>query len=214
MKFYKRAFLFANGSVADLSAVANQIRMTDLLVAVDGGFKYLAKIQKIPHILIGDLDSVSPKEIQRLEKLKVEIRKYPTEKDETDLELALGMLAEFKVSKVIVAGATGDRLDHSLGNIHLLTKFQSTLDLSLDDGHQEMFLIGDRSVIHGKPNDIVSLIPIDEKDMGITTTGLAYPLKKETLYLASTRGISNLMLGKIATVQKQRGNLLCIHIRS
>ncbi len=214
MKFYKRAFLFANGSVADLSAVANQIRMTDLLVAVDGGFKYLAKIQKIPHILIGDLDSVSPKEIQRLEKLKVEIRKYPTEKDETDLELALGMLAEFKVSKVIVAGATGDRLDHSLGNIHLLTKFQSTFDLSLDDGHQEMFLIGDRSVIHGKPNDIVSLIPIDEKDMGITTTGLAYPLKNETLYLASTRGISNLMLGKIATVQKQRGNLLCIHIRS
>lgn len=214
MKFYKRAFLFANGSVADLSAVANQIRMTDLLVAVDGGFKYLAKIQKIPHILIGDLDSVSPKEIQRLEKLKVEIRKYPTEKDETDLELALGMLAEFKVSKVIVAGATGDRLDHSLGNIHLLTKFQSTFDLSLDDGHQEMFLIGDRSVIHGKPNDIVSLIPIDEKDMGITTTGLAYPLKKETLYLASTRGISNVMLGKIASVQKQRGNLLCIHIRS
>jgi thiamine pyrophosphokinase len=213
MKFYKRAFLFANGSVADLSAVANQIRMTDLLVAVDGGFKYLAKIQKIPHILIGDLDSVSPKEIQRLEKLKVEIRKYPTEKDETDLELALGMLAEFKVSKVIVAGATGDRLDHSLGNIHLLTKFQSTFDLSLDDGHQEMFLIGDRSVIHGKPNDIVSLIPIDEKDMGITTTGLAYPLKNETLYLASTRGISNVMLGKIASVQMQRGNLLCIHIR-
>lgn len=214
MKFYKRAFLFANGSVADLSAVANQIRMTDLLVAVDGGFKYLAKIQKIPHILIGDLDSVSPKEIQRLEKLKVEIRKYPTEKDETDLELALGMLAEFKVSKVIVAGATGDRLDHSLGNIHLLTKFQSTFDLSLDDGHQEMFLIGDRSVIHGKPNDIVSLIPIDEKVIGITTTHLAYPLKKETLYLASTRGISNVMLGKIASVQKQRGNLLCIHIRS
>ena len=214
MKFYKRAFLFANGSVADLSAVANQIRMIDLLVAVDGGLKYLSKIKKIPHILIGDLDSVSAKEVQRLEKLKVEIRKYPVEKDETDLELALGMLAEFKVSKVIVAGATGDRLDHSLGNIHLLTKFQSTFDLSLDDGHQEMFLIGDRSVIHGNPNDIVSLIPIDEKVMGITTTHLAYPLKKETLYLASTRGISNVMLGKIASVQKQRGNLLCIHIRS
>jgi len=214
MKTYKRAFLFANGFVEDLTSFARQIRITDLLVAVDGGLRYLNRLKKTPHILIGDLDSVSLKEIQRLEKLNVEIRKYSTHKDETDLELALGILPEFKVSKVIVAGATGDRLDHSLGNIHLLAKFQSSFDLSLDDGHQEMFLISDHSLIHGKSNDIVSLIPLETKVTGIITAHLAYPLKNETLYFTSTRGISNVMLGQTAKVQKQKGSLLCIHIRS
>jgi thiamine pyrophosphokinase len=214
MKTYKRAFLFANGSVVDLTAISRQIRKTDLLVAVDGGLKYLANIKLTPSILIGDLDSVSTKDVQRLEKLKVEIRKFPVSKDETDLELALGMLSEFKVSKVTVAGATSDRLDHSLGNIHLLTKFQSTFDLSLDDGRQEIFLIGDRTVIHGKPDDLVSLIPLQEIVTGVTTTHLAYPLRNEILYFASTRGISNVFLGNTAIVQKQKGTLLCIHNRS
>jgi len=214
MKTYDQAFLFANGSVIDLKAIALQIRNNDLLVAVDDGLRYLNKLKKTPHILIGDMDSVSAREVQRLEKLKVEIRKFPTQKDETDLELALGMLSEFKVSKVIIAGATGDRLDHSLGNIHLLTKFPSSFELSLDDGKQEIFLIGDHTVIHGNPNDIVSLIPLQAEVTGITTSNLAYPLKNETLHYASTRGISNVMLGKTAKVRKQKGSLLCIHIRS
>jgi thiamine pyrophosphokinase len=214
MKTYKRAFLFATGSVVNLQAIALQIHSSDLLVAVDGGLKYFTKIKLTPNILIGDLDSVSAKEVRDLEKLNVEIRKYPVEKDETDLELALRMLSEFKISRVFVAGATGDRLDHSLGNIHLLTKFLSNFDLSLDDGHQEIFLVGENTVIHGRPSDLVSLIPLEEKVTGITTTNLAYRLNNEPLYLASTRGISNVMLGKTAIVQKQKGRLLCIHTRS
>jgi thiamine pyrophosphokinase len=210
----KRAFLFANGFVADHSVIANQIRKPDLLIAVDGGLKHLQKIQKSPHILIGDLDSISERQIHQFEKKRIEIRKFSTHKDETDLELALSMLSEFKVSRAVIVGGTGDRLDHSLGNIHLLIKFQSSFELTMDDGQQETFLIGQQSFIHGKPNDIVSLIPLEEKVTGVTTFHLAYPLKNETLYLESTRGISNVMMGQKAEVQKKKGSLLCIHIRS
>ena len=214
MKQYSRAFVFANGSVQDLKATGAQIRSSDLLIAVDGGLKYLIALGKMPRILIGDLDSVPAKEVTRLEKENVEINRFPTHKDETDLELALGMLDEFKVSVAILVGATGDRLDHTLGNIHLLTKYQCSFHLSLDDGKQEAFLIQERATIQGGPNDIVSLIPLEGKVSGITTHDLLYPLKNESLFLGSTRGISNVMLGKIATVQKQKGTLLCTHIRT
>jgi thiamine pyrophosphokinase len=83
----------------------------------------------------------------------------------------------------------------------------------LDDGQQEVFIIKKHALIHGKPNDIVSLIPLEEKVTGITTSQLVYPLKHEKLYLAGTRGISNVMLGKTAEVQKKRGQLLCVHLR-
>jgi thiamine pyrophosphokinase len=206
--------VFANGSIADIHAVASMIRKSDLLVAVDGGLNYLTILGKAPHVLIGDLDSVTRQDILRLEKEQIDIRIFPTQKDETDLELALGMLSEFGISKVVIIGATGNRLDHSLGNIHLLVKFHKNFEILLEDGQQEMFLIDRHSIIHGKSNDIVSLIPLEEKVSGITTSRLAYPLKDDNLFLASTRGISNMMLEKTAEVRLVKGFLLCIHIRS
>jgi len=211
---YKRAFLFANGSVADIDQLATRIRKTDLLVAVDGGLRYLKKIKRLPDMLIGDLDSVSEQDIRWLKKERVEIRKFPTHKDETDLELALKMVRELKITEAVILGATGDRLDHTLGNIHLLTKYQSpTLNLYLDDGKQEIFLVKNRSTIHGKPKDIISLIPLEVNVSGISTHRLSYPLSNETLFRDNTRGISNEMLGKTATVLVKKGLLLCIHIR-
>jgi thiamine pyrophosphokinase len=210
---YTRAFLFANGPVKDLLFISKAIQKTDLLIAVDGGLKHMRKIGKHPHILIGDLDSIAKQEFHLLENERVDIRKFPIQKDETDLELALGILPEFNIRKAIISGATGDRVDHTLGNIHLLLQNQKTLDLVLDDGQQEVFIIKKHALIHGKPNDIVSLIPLEEKVTGITTSQLVYPLKHEKLYLAGTRGISNVMLGKTAEVQKKRGQLLCVHLR-
>jgi thiamine pyrophosphokinase len=78
---YTRAFLFANGPVKDLLFISKAIQKTDLLIAVDGGLKHMRKIGKHPHILIGDLDSIAKQEFPLLENERVDIRKFPIQKD-------------------------------------------------------------------------------------------------------------------------------------
>jgi thiamine pyrophosphokinase len=86
---FQRALLFVNGDLPRNDWLAKFITSEDYLIAVDGGLRHLLKVDKIPHLLIGDLDSVSTAEVARMNQLGVEIRRYPTQKDETDLELAL-----------------------------------------------------------------------------------------------------------------------------
>ncbi len=42
-----------------------------------------------PHLLIGDLDSVSPEDVAELRARNVPVQQFPPAKDETDIELAL-----------------------------------------------------------------------------------------------------------------------------
>jgi thiamine pyrophosphokinase len=73
------------------------------------------------------------------------------------------------------------------------------------------FIVTDSCVLMGKRDDRVSLIPISEKVLRVSTTGLRYALKRETLFKKETRGISNAMIGMIATVKVGEGKLLVLH---
>jgi len=58
----------------------------DLLIAADGGCNLAIDSGRIPDILIGDLDSVMQDSLVKCQQSNTEIIKYPTKKDETDLE--------------------------------------------------------------------------------------------------------------------------------
>jgi thiamine pyrophosphokinase len=210
----ERVILFANGEVKDYPRLASRFRKGDILVAVDGGLRHIKKLGLTPSLLIGDLDSVSAKDVKDLEKQQVPIQRFAIHKDETDLELALLAVAGMNIHSVVIVGATGGRLDHTLGNIHqLLDEKYKSWDIRLEDGNQEIFVIRDSHILEGNQGDIVSLIPLTEKVTGIQTQGLEYPLDDETLSISRTRGISNVMLGKSATILIKNGFLLCVHIR-
>jgi thiamine pyrophosphokinase len=208
----KRAVIFVNGTLADADAVNQRLRPDDWLVAADGGLNVMKSIGLHPHLLIGDLDSVNPSDVIELQSAGVEIRKYPVEKDETDLELALLVAASAGYKSIWLVAALGGRLDQTLANINLLLLPElADRDVRLFDGMEEVFLIRDKVTIHGQPGEIVSLIPLQWPVTGITTRGLKYPLKGETLYPERSRGISNCLQGKTARVQVESGGLLCIH---
>jgi thiamine pyrophosphokinase len=168
----------------------------------------------LPSLLIGDLDSISEADLQSLTGRSITILKYPREKDETDLELALGWAVDHGFRSIRVAGALGGRLDQMLGNLFLLTWDRlEGLDVRLDDGCEEVFLISRSAEVHGTAGDTISLIPLLGPATGITTEGLEYPLRGETLFPERTRGISNQMLNEQAIVSLESGCLLCIHTR-
>jgi thiamine pyrophosphokinase len=142
-----------------------------------------------------------------------DIYRYPEEKAETDLELALKWAIEQGVNWIRVIGGIGDRLDQTISNVYLLAlPVLKDCDVRLVAGKQEAWLMypGD-TTINGEKGDTVSLIPVGGAAQGVRTENLYYPLHDEPLLFGPARGISNVMNLDIARVWLREGLLLVVH---
>jgi thiamine pyrophosphokinase len=206
-----RAVIFANGTLNDPHQVLADLEAGDTLIAADGGARHCRVLGLTPAVVIGDFDSLSADELARLEMDGARLVRYPARKDFTDLELALQHAVSLGVTEILVFGALGARWDQTLANLLLpAAPGLEHVCIRLLDGPQEIALLraGEAHTLSGQAGDTVSLVPLGGHARGITTTGLEYPLTDDTLYFGATRGISNVMLGKQATVRLEEGLLL------
>lgn len=206
-----RTIIIANGK---LDCVP-EILQDDYLIAADGGAHHCLELGLAPQIVIGDMDSLSEQDIQRLKSAGSQFVIYPSRKDNTDLELAISYAQRQGSNEIWIYAALGYRWDQTLANLLILAaqKF-SGLCIKLIDGNQEIQLIraGRQLKLNGVPGDTVSLIPISGDCLGITTQGLEYPLQDGNLAFGYTRGVSNKMTSEKATISLQKGLLICVLI--
>jgi thiamine pyrophosphokinase len=209
-----RLIIFANGILPELEMARRLIQAGDILIAADGGTRHILALGLFPTIIIGDLDSLTQDERQRLDEKGVEFRQFSRDKDETDLELAFEYAYGAGYREIMVVGAQGGRLDQTVANLSLLTNPEfAALDIRFDDGVEEAFITRGRCKVRGKSGDIVSLIPWGAEVTGVSTEGLRWPLRDETLFTDKTRGISNEMVRETASISLRSGLLLVIHHR-
>jgi thiamine pyrophosphokinase len=208
-----RFVVFANGIMPDSDAARGLIRPDDVLIAADGGSRHALAMGLVPAVIIGDLDSLLPDQRQLAEQAGARILPFPTDKNQTDLELALDYVLQQGGTGMVVIAALGGRLDQTLGNLSLLSdpRFAGA---RIDDGVEEVFFCREQAEIRGRGGEVVSLIPWGGPVTGIRTQGLRWPLSAETLAPTATRGISNEMLGEQASVEISTGLLLIVHRRS
>ena len=109
--------------------LASLLKPDDFIVCLDGGYD-IALAQGIrPRLLLGDFDSIraqvpAPADQNPADpETDFEIRRFPCEKDYTDLELALRLLDPSEFSQVLIVGALGGRLDMTLTNVQLLQRY-------------------------------------------------------------------------------------------
>lgn len=205
--------IIANGDFADGIAVRLALAEADMVIAADGGAEHAIREGLSLSLVIGDMDSIRPATLEMLVHNGVEVLKFPAEKNETDLELALLEAARRGLASIRVIGALGDRLDQTIANIYLLGLPQLVgRDAKLVSGKQTMWLIseGDHEIM-GEIGDTISLIPMGGAVSGIVTTGLKYPLKNETLYFGPARGISNIISEVNPRVLVGAGLLMVVH---
>jgi len=211
----QRAVLFANGF--DPKTGNLKFSADDYLIAVDAGLRHLFARGFLPDLLVGDLDSIDPEDLKRCLDRGVETMRFPTEKDQTDLELALEEAIKRGSSDILVAFGLGGRIDHTLGNLALLKHpLSDEVFIHFDDGQSEVLLLNERRfmwAVHTKPGDIISLIPWQGDVSGVRTEGLKYPLQDEKLFSGQTRGISNIALGEYVSVSLETGALLFVRHR-
>lgn len=201
------------GSTLDGPLDPEALAGADLLIAADAGAHAVKAAGLLPHLLVGDLDSIDDDIRRAFTEAGVETLILPVMKDETDSEVALRVAVERGAKAVTVYGALGGpRLDHLLGMVLLLTaEWLQRIDVRLVDAQQELFLArGDRTIT-GNSGDLVSLLPLTPVVEDICTEGLLYPLRGEVLRQGKARGVSNELVAPRARVTHGAGHLLVTH---
>jgi len=181
------------------------------VVAADRGLEHALALGLEVTVAVGDFDSASPAAVAGAESSGTRVARHPAEKDATDLELALDEAVGLGPRRVLVLAGTGGRLDHELALLTLIAS-QSYAAVQIDAlvGAARVHVIRDARSLDGAVGELVSLLPVSGSAERVTTTGLAYPLRAETLNPGSTRGISNVFSAERASISLERGVLLAI----
>ena len=186
----------------------------DLVIAADGGARWAEANGRRPDLVVGDMDSLGDEAAIRLEREGARIVRHPVDKEASDTELAIAEAFGAGADRVVVVGALrGDRIDHELANLLLLADPRYAYrQLRIIHGGTVVRAVPGGSTLRiearvGRP---VTLLPLGSDAIGVTTRGLRYPLKAETLGLGSSRGLSNVVEKQPASVRLEVGALLVV----
>jgi thiamine pyrophosphokinase len=217
-----RALIVADGEPVDAAGLhaawpgwADRI---GLVVAADGGARLAERLvrsigdgRRAIDLIVGDGDSLGEDQLARFEAAGIAVERSPVAKDESDTELAVLAALARGATEVVIVGAIGGRLDHTIANLSLLAApaLAGRSCVILDERTRVTLLSGPAEQdFAGRPADIVSLLPLGDGVTGVTTTGLAYPLRDEPLPFGPARGLSNVRTAEVARVTVGTGRLL------
>jgi len=189
--------------------VLGELPSPAFVVAADSGLDHARRLGLAVDLVVGDLDSVSE---AALADFTGPVIRHPVEKDATDLELALDLVAaRSAITRAVVVGGHGGRLDHLLATAGLLAAERyAALDIVWLAGPARVTVIHAQTILHGARGETVSLLPAGGPAAGVTTTGLRWDLAGATLDPGRTRGVSNVFLGAVATVRVAEGAILAV----
>ena len=209
----KRMILFANGELPDAERARAYIRPDDFILCADGGTRHALALDLTPDLIIGDFDSLDDQAVEKLRAAGVEMRRFPRDKDYTDLELALMAARDLGPEEIILLGALGGRLDQMLANIFLLARAEfASLNITLVSGRERAWIVRDEILLHGHAGDTVSVLALTPQVTGLTYhSGLRWKLQEAALPFGSSRGVSNELISHQARITLRSGVLLVIH---
>jgi thiamine pyrophosphokinase len=211
------ALIVTNGHIENpvllLEMLINTYHFNDsfLIISVDGALKNCLNLKLIPDMVIGDMDSICKKDKKILEIRNPEALfiKSHCEKDESDTQLALEYLVENNIKNIILIGALGKRMDHSLANLlNLSSQKLENAEIKIIDENFEIFVLRQSAEIHGVIGNTLSIFSLTPYTYFINTEGLKYKLHEEKLLFCPIRGLSNIFEKETIRLDFKEGILL------
>lgn len=181
------------------------------VVAADSGVDRALALGLRIEVAVGDFDSVTVEGLETAHAAGARIERHPDDKDATDLELALDVAVARAPKRILVLGSDGGRLDHLLSTLLLLGSARYAgyeLDAAL--GSSLVHVIRGARELVGEEGELISLFALHGSATGVTTDGLLFPLRGETLEPGSSRGVSNVFASPDARIELEHGVLLAI----
>lgn len=200
--------LIGNGAIFDYPLIASLVLNYDKCIAVDGGLFHCRAMGVIPDLIIGDQDSLPSTLLQLYP--NVTVKTFPKDKDQTDMELAIGAADSPSMKKIALFGATGNRTDHALANLYLICR--SPDKMIIENEHETIFCLTGKNKLNTRMGQTISFMPLDSLPIGVTTKGLKWELHNARLD-KNFFSLSNISLGSSVEISIEHGNLICCMIR-
>lgn len=189
----------------------------DTVIAADAGLEAVKRLDIRPDYVVGDFDTVKKETLEEYEKIEgIVFERHQAEKDETDTELALRLAMEKGIKELTVLGGGGGRLDHLIGNVHLLYGcLLNGVNACMLDERNRLYLLNHAKAFQKKEQwgKYISFLPLTEEVKGITLTGFSYPLNNRDIRIGTSLCISNELKAETGTIEFTEGVLICVESR-
>ena len=188
-------------SVSDFKAQEN-----DLIIAADGGYSTLKKLNIKPDLVVGDFDSLG--EAPENEN----VIKHPVKKDDTDTLLAVKIGLEKGYKSFVIFGAIGGRLDHTIATIQTATFVAENGGIAyIYDGNHTVTAIKNSTIIFkDNAKGYISIFALSGVAKGVSIKGLLYELNDAEITPYFPVGVSNEFIGKESKISVTDGILTII----
>lgn len=204
----KRVIIVSGGQKPSPHLFNEIYRDGDYLIGADQGAEFFRQENIIPHILVGDFDSIDEATLAFF-KGQTEIETYQVEKDFTDTEAAFLKAMAIKPEEIFLLGCTGSRLDHLFGNFSLLQRGEeSGVRCYLMDDHNKIHIMMSSGTLRKSFGDYVSFQGFGAPVEGFSLEGVKYPLQGYTLKLGDSRTVSNEFMGEEIKISFKTGMVM------
>jgi thiamine pyrophosphokinase len=186
------AAVFLDGVYEDAAYYREWATTAALVVAADGGARFLIAAGVRPDVVVGDFDSLPPADAASLAADGVELVRHPARKDVTDGELAVDEALRRGATELVLAGALG-ALDHTLGHLAILRRLAARgVAARLVAPHltARVFVAPAETALDAVAGTRVSVAPLGA-DAVLTLRGFDYPLSRGVLPADACLGLGN-----------------------
>lgn len=177
----------------------------DLLIAADGGYKYLRELNLTPDLLVADFDSLTV-----TAPAEVPVLRFKPEKDDTDMGLSISEGIRRGHTEFVLYGGTGGRQDHTFANYQALIHLarQGMRGYLVDRTCLITAICNSEIALNPLPSGFVSVFAVDNQCEGVSIKGLKYELDRVPLTNDFPLGVSNELIGNPAVISVEQGTLL------
>lgn len=210
-----RAIIVTGGNPPSEKLLKSYIKENDIIIGVDSGCNILYKLNIIPNLILGDFDSINKEVLKYFLENRVNVEKYNSEKDYTDTDLGYRKAKEiFKANEILMFGATGSRLDHTLGNIGILLRaLKDKVKMQIIDDNNRMYIVNKSSIIKKEDGKVISFHALSEVVKNFTIRSGKYDLTSYDMTLLEPRAICNEFLDDDINITFDSGIILVMYTR-
>lgn len=179
----------------------------DFVIAADGGYAHLEALGRKVDLVVGDFDSLGYR--------PAGVRKavYSPYKDKSDVEIAVEHARKRDCDCLVVFGALGGRLDHTLANMQVMAHAsEEGMRVCMIGATEEIrFVTGpDALAIPARAEGAVSVFSMCDCARGVFERGLEWELYDAELSSRTSLGLSNRFKGDPVLIGVDEGTIAVV----
>jgi thiamine pyrophosphokinase len=203
-----KALIVANGETPSKQVINYLLgKGYTTIIAADGGLLHCKKLGIVPHHIVGDFDSITEADLKKYRRTST--IKHIARQTDTDLEKAIRYSVNLGFKDIAICGATGLRIDHTLGNISLLLRYGSKMQIRVFSKESIIIPVAGVYTFISYAGETISIFAFENRTK-ISTLGLKYPLDKESLTFGERESVSNEAVDELVSLKVTHGAAILV----